>query len=95
MTYRIEYLPGLILLGAVLLVLLVPPIAVIVVIVLASAALAAVAALAGAVLAMPYLLVRLVHRRLADRRHSVAGAGAIAAGIDPARRATRQSVVTS
>jgi hypothetical protein len=67
MSYRIEYIPCLAFLGTVLLVLLVPPIAVIVVIVLATAAFAAVVALAGAVLAMPYLLARYIHRRLADR----------------------------
>ena len=67
MTYRIEFLPGLSLLGAALLVLLVPPIAVIVVIVATTAALALVAALAGAVLATPYFVARFVHRHLASR----------------------------
>jgi membrane protein implicated in regulation of membrane protease activity len=67
MSYRIEFLPGLILTGALLLVLLVPPIAVIAVIVFATAAVVALVALAGAVLATPYFVARFVHRRLADR----------------------------
>jgi hypothetical protein len=67
MIYRIEFLPGLSFLGAVLLVLLVPPVAVIAVIVAATAALALVAALAGAVLATPYFVARFVHRHLAGR----------------------------
>jgi positive regulator of sigma E activity len=67
MSYRIEVIPGLALLGTALLLLLVPPVALIAVILVATAGLAAVVALAGAVLAMPYLLARYIHRRLANR----------------------------
>jgi hypothetical protein len=51
----------------VLLLLIVPPFALIALVLVALAALAALVALAGAVLATPYLLVRAVRRRLAER----------------------------
>ena len=65
--YGLDWIPGGILLGMVLLLLIVPPFALIALVVVAVAALAALVALAGAVLAMPYLLVRTVRRRLAER----------------------------
>ena len=50
-----------------LLLLFVPGLALIALVVVALAAVAALVALAGAVLATPYLLVRTVRRRLAER----------------------------
>jgi hypothetical protein len=47
--------------------LLIGPVAVIALVVVATAALAALAALAGAVLASPYLLVRFLRPRIAER----------------------------
>ena len=54
-------------LGMVLILLLVPPFALIGLVVVALAAVAALVALAGAMLASPYLLVRTLRRRLAER----------------------------
>ena len=56
--YRIEWAPGLVPSGAVLVLPLAPPFAMIGLLVVALAAVAALLALAAAVLAMPYLLVR-------------------------------------
>ena len=66
MSYAFEWAPVLVFLGALLL-LLVPGFALIAVIVVALAAVAALVALAGAILASPYLLVRALRRRLAER----------------------------
>ena len=68
MTYAFEWIPGPLLLGMVLLPLLVPSFALIGLVVIALAAVAALVAVAGAVLAMPYLLARSLRRRLAGRR---------------------------
>jgi positive regulator of sigma E activity len=65
--YGLDWIPGGVLLGTVLLLLIVPPFALIALVVVALVAVAALVALAGAVLAMPYLLVRTVRRRLAER----------------------------
>jgi positive regulator of sigma E activity len=65
--YGLDWIPGGVLLGAVLLLLIVPPFALIALAVVALVAVAALVALAGAVLAMPFLLVRTVRRRLAER----------------------------
>jgi positive regulator of sigma E activity len=65
--YGLDWIPGGVLLGTVLLLLIVPPLALIALVVVAVAAAAALVALAGAVLAMPFLLVRAVRRRLAER----------------------------
>jgi len=62
-----------VLLGAPFL-LLIGPIAVVAVLAVALAGLAALVALAGAVLASPYLIVRFVHRRLAERRPAMEAA---------------------
>jgi membrane protein implicated in regulation of membrane protease activity len=48
--------------------LLIGPVAVIALVIVATAALAAAVALSGAVLALPYLLVRSLRRRIAERR---------------------------
>jgi hypothetical protein len=66
-SYRFEWIPGTVILGAVLLLLIVPHFALIA---LGVVALATVVALAAAVLAMPYLLVRSLRRRRAERRRS-------------------------
>ena len=70
MKYGFEWTPGLVLLGAVLVLPLVPSFALIGLLVVALAAVAALVALAGAVLAMPYLLVGSLYRRLAERHQS-------------------------
>jgi hypothetical protein len=71
MSYAFEWAPVLVFLGALLL-LLVPGFALIAVLVVALAAVAALVALAGAILASPYLLVRTLRRRLAERQGSTA-----------------------
>jgi positive regulator of sigma E activity len=65
--YGLDWIPGGVFLGTVLLLLIVPPFALIALVVVALVAVAALVALAGAALAMPYLLVRTVRRRLAER----------------------------
>jgi hypothetical protein len=81
MSYGFEWIPAVALVGA-FVILMVPAFALIGLAVLALAAIAAAAAFAGAVVASPYLLARIVRRRLAERhqaRHpSVAIATAIA-----------------
>jgi hypothetical protein len=81
MSYVLEWIPGFSFLGAVLLLLVVPPFALIGLAVLALAALAALVALAGAVLAAPYLIVRSVRRRFAERPRSTQGSEQIAPAI--------------
>ena len=66
--YGLEWIPGAGVVGAVLVLLIVPSFALIALAVVALAAVAAVVALAGAILATPYLLVRTVRRRLAERQ---------------------------
>ncbi len=66
MSYAVEWMPGVAVVWAVLLVLIVPEFAVIVVLVLALAALVALVALAAAALVSPYLLLRSFRRRLAE-----------------------------
>jgi membrane protein implicated in regulation of membrane protease activity len=92
MSYALEWAPLPVVLGAVVLPLI-GPLAMIAVLVVALAALAALVALAGAILASPYLLVRSVRRRLAQRRESTAGTGRTATTIARSRRATRPSGV--
>jgi positive regulator of sigma E activity len=65
--YGFEWIPGAGLLGTVLVLLIVPSFALIGLVVVALAAVAALVVLAGAMLAMPYLLVRTLRRRLAER----------------------------
>ena len=67
MSYRVEWMPALVLLGMVVVLPLVPSFALIGLLVVALAAVAALLALAAAVLAMPYLLVRSLRRRLNER----------------------------
>jgi hypothetical protein len=66
MSYGLEWMPAVVLIGA-FVALMVPAFALIGLVVVALAAVAALAALAGAILASPYLLVRAVRRRLAER----------------------------
>jgi positive regulator of sigma E activity len=81
MRYRLEWRPGLVLLGVVLVLPLAPPFALIAVAALALAAVAALVALAGAILATPYLVVRSLRRRLAERHQSTEGSAPIATAI--------------
>jgi hypothetical protein len=73
--YGIEWTPGIILLGSVIVLPLAPPFALIGLVVVALAAVAALVALAGAVLATPYLLVRTIRRRLEERHQATEGSG--------------------
>jgi hypothetical protein len=88
--YGIEWTPGVFLLGTVLVLPLVPSFALIGLVVVALAAVAAVVALAGAVLAMPYLLVRSLRRRLAERHQPTEGSVPMAIAIAHAAGATNR-----
>jgi len=79
--YGLEWIPGAAGLGAVLVILIVPSFALIALAVVALAAVAAVVALVGAILATPYLLVRTVGRRLAERPQSTKGPVPIGAAM--------------
>jgi hypothetical protein len=79
--YGFEWTPGLVLLGAVLVLPLVPSFALIGLVVVALAAVAALVALAGAILATPYVLVRSVRRRLAEGHQQAEGSVPIATTI--------------
>jgi hypothetical protein len=89
MSYAVEWIPGPIVVGAVLLLLIVGPFALIALMVVTLAVLAALVALAGAVLATPYLLIRSLRRHLAEPRLSTEGSGCVAM----APRTTHQSGV--
>jgi positive regulator of sigma E activity len=80
MSYGFEWMPAVVLVGA-LVVLMVPAFALIALVVVALAAVAALVALAGAILATPYLLVRTLRRRLAERHQSTEGPVRIATAI--------------
>jgi hypothetical protein len=69
-SYGIEWIPGAALVAAPLLLLIVPSFALIGLVVVALAAIAALVALVGAALAAPYLLVRSLGRRVAERHQS-------------------------
>ena len=88
MRYWFEWTPGIILLGAVVVLPLAPGFAMIGVLVVALIAVAALVALAGAILATPYLVVRSVRRRLAERHESTEGSVPIATAVAHAARAT-------
>jgi hypothetical protein len=88
--YGFEWIPGLGLLGTVLVLLIVPSFALIALVVVALAAVAAVVALAGAILAAPYLLVRSLRRRLAGRHQSTEDSVPIATAIAHAAGATNR-----
>ena len=80
MSYGFEWMPAVLLVGAFVL-LLVPAFALIGLAVVALAAVAALVALAGGILATPYLLVRTLRRRLAERHRSTGGSVPIATAI--------------
>jgi hypothetical protein len=88
--YGFEWTPGIVLLGAVVVLPLAPSFAMIGLVVVALAAVAALVALAGAVLATPYLLVRSLRRRLAERHQSTEGSIPIAAAIAQAATAVAE-----
>jgi cobalamin biosynthesis protein CobD/CbiB len=79
--YRIEWIPGTVLLGLVVVLPLVPAFAMIGVLIVALAAVAALAALAGVVLATPYLLARSLRRHLAERHQATEASVPIATAI--------------
>ena len=81
MSYGIEWTAGPVVLGAALLLLLVPGLALIAVLIVALAAVAALVALAGAILASPYLLVRTLRRRHAERHQSTAAVATDHSGL--------------
>jgi hypothetical protein len=64
MSYGFEWMPAVVLVGALVL-LMVPAFALIGLVVVALAAVAALVVLAGTILATPYLLARTLRRRLA------------------------------
>jgi hypothetical protein len=86
--YGLEWTPGLVLLGTVLVLPLVPGLALIGLVVVALAAVAALVALVGGIFAAPYLLVRTVRRRRAEGHRSTEGSGPIAPAIAHAAGAT-------
>jgi hypothetical protein len=86
--YGVEWIPGTVLLLAVVVLPLVPGFALIGLVVVVLAAVAVVAALAAAILAMPYLLVRTLRRRLAERHQSTGGSGPVATAIARTTTAT-------
>jgi hypothetical protein len=88
--YGIEWMPGIVLLGMVVVLPLVPAFALIGLVVVALVAVAALVALAGAVLATPYLLVRSLRRRLAERHQSTEASAPIATAIAHAAGATNR-----
>jgi hypothetical protein len=78
MSYAVEWIPGTVVAGIVLLLLIVPEfaaiavvVATIAVLVIALAALVGLVALAAAALASPYLLARSVRRRPAQRKNTM------------------------
>jgi hypothetical protein len=89
--YGLEWIPGAGFVGAVLVLLIIPPFALIGLAVVALAAVVALVALAGAILATPYLLVRTLRRRLAERHESTEGSMPIATAIAQAASATNPS----
>jgi membrane protein implicated in regulation of membrane protease activity len=80
MSYASEWTAVPVFLGGLLL-LLVPGFALIAVVVVALAAVAALVALAGAILASPYLLVRTLRRRHAERHQPKAVSAAHLSGL--------------
>ena len=81
MKYGFEWAPGVFLLAAVVVLPLVPGFALIGLVIAALIAVAFLLALAGAVLATPYLLVRSVRRRLAERHQPTEGSVPIVTSI--------------
>ena len=88
MSYTLEWLGGVVVFEIVILLLLVPWFAVIAVLVVAFTALVVLVALAAAAVASPYVLVRTVRRRLAQRStrwiYSPSGIRSGSAGGSPA-----------
>jgi hypothetical protein len=80
MSYGFEWMPAVVLLGALVL-LIVPAFALIGLAVVALAAVAALVALTGAIVASPYLLARTLRRRLAERHQSTQGSVPIVTAI--------------
>ena len=72
MSYGFEWMPAVVLLGA-LVALMVPAFALIGLAVLVLAAVAALVALAAAIVVSPYLFVRAVRRHLAESHESTEG----------------------
>jgi membrane protein implicated in regulation of membrane protease activity len=75
MRYGFQWTPGVLLLGLVVVLPMVPGLALITLFFVALAAAAVLVALAGAAFAAPYLLVRTVRRRLAERHVATEGPG--------------------
>jgi hypothetical protein len=80
MSYGFEWMPAVVLVGALVL-LIVPAFALIGLVIVALAAVAALVALAGTILATPYLLVRTVRRHLEERHRSTGASLPIATAI--------------
>jgi hypothetical protein len=80
MSYGLEWMPAVVLVGA-FVALMVPAFALIGLAVVVLAAVAALAALAGVILASPYLVVRALRRRLAERHASMQGPAPVARAL--------------
>jgi membrane protein implicated in regulation of membrane protease activity len=85
MSYAVEWMPGVVVLWTVLLLLVIPEFALIAVLALALAALVALVALAAAALVSPYLLVRSVRRRVAQRTIARRGQRIDSPSVSPIR----------
>jgi hypothetical protein len=86
--YGFEWTPGLVLLGLVVVLPIVPGLALIGLVIAAGVAVAALVAVAGVIFATPYLLVRTVLRRLAERHQSAEGSAPITTAVARAATAT-------
>jgi hypothetical protein len=91
-SYAVESIPGLVFAGTVLVLFIVPSFALIGLMVVA---LAALVALAGAVLAIPYLLGRSLRRSHAGRRRSTEDSVPITTATAQAASATKRSAPTA
>jgi positive regulator of sigma E activity len=89
--YRFEFVPGAVLLAAVVVLPLAPAFAMIALLLVALAAVTAVVALTAAIIAAPFLLVRHFRARLAERGEATEVSGSVAKVIEHAESATEQA----
>jgi membrane protein implicated in regulation of membrane protease activity len=88
--YVLEWIPAGVVLGTVLLLLIVPEFALIALLVVASVAFAALIVLAAAIVSIPYLLVRTLRRRRAERRRRVKRSARIGTALQRPTTAIRR-----
>ena len=89
--YRFEFMPGIVLLAAVVVLPLAPAFAMIALLLLALAAAAALIALAGAIIAVPFLVVRFLRLRLVEHGVGAEGPGPVAHVIEHTEVAIHQA----